>query len=1081
MKIIALSLWIILFVGVGFAQTSSFTYQGKLTEGGTPATGPYDFVFRLYDAPSGGTQIGGDNSIGDVQVAAGIFTVNLNFGTSPFVSGADRYLQISVRAGASTGAYTALTPLHPLTSSPYAVQTINAAYLGGVAASQYVQTTDPRMSDARTPLAGSPDYIQSNPSTPQAATNLSIGGGATVGGTITGNTVNSATQYNIGNQRVLSSNETSGNLFVGHQTGPVTTTGNYNSFVGVSAGLSNTAGYLNSFFGAFAGASNVGGSGNVFVGNSAGGSNTEGYNNSFVGSAAGQNNSTGVNNAFFGATAGFSNTTGSQNAFFGMGAGVVNSTGVNNSFVGYASGARNTTGIYNSFFGVESGFETTTGDRNTFVGSVAGRSNTTGSRNSFFGTDAGFSSTTANDNAYFGFESGKNNATGNSNAFFGTYAGNTNSTGSNNTLIGFDADVSNGTLNFATALGAGSVVSTSNTVMLGRPADIVQVPGAFNVSGTLTTPSIGSPGATLTIAGSATDILLINRKVTAMNELRANAGILTHAIDMASAGAFTLGSNTATSVQIGGTGTLANVAADAIRLNGKTFVSGALSAFGGLLTHNIDTASTGALSIGSSNATAINLNKPTTVTGLLTANGGITTSGTLNATTFDAGTQFNMGGSRIVGNAGTNNLFVGINAGAANAIGSANSFFGKDAGLSNTDGASNSFFGSSAGSSNTLGASNSFFGTLAGQANTEGASNSFFGVFAGQANTTGGTNSFFGRNAGLGNTTGAGNTVIGALANVSSSNLTNASAIGYQAAVSQSNSLVLGSITGINGAVANTNVGIGIATPAASLHVTGTQPAFSSLTANSAAPVLQVVGPPGGNSDNDGGTGSNVLVQAGNGGNSTLFFGGNGGSITLQPGVGGFGGQASGNGGNLILSPAFETSVLIGTSTPGAKLFVNNNLFNNGYPTATFAANIGTHRSHIQLGSTGDWYIRSSVATGKVVLQDTGGSVGIGTTAPQQKLHVDGDSEILSSGTGGGFKFRNRGSSSFADDWVWYSQGNIARFFRPGTGDMLKIDTTGNIAVTKPSGLIIRSPDNACWSLNVSNGGGLSTTSVTCP
>ena len=37
---------------------AGFTYQGKLTDGGTPANGTYDFEFNLYDALSGGSPVG---------------------------------------------------------------------------------------------------------------------------------------------------------------------------------------------------------------------------------------------------------------------------------------------------------------------------------------------------------------------------------------------------------------------------------------------------------------------------------------------------------------------------------------------------------------------------------------------------------------------------------------------------------------------------------------------------------------------------------------------------------------------------------------------------------------------------------------------------------------------------------------------------------------------------------------------------------------------------------------------------------------------------------------------------------------
>jgi hypothetical protein len=37
------------------AQGTAFTYQGRLSAGGNPASGVYDLSFALYDAASGGT------------------------------------------------------------------------------------------------------------------------------------------------------------------------------------------------------------------------------------------------------------------------------------------------------------------------------------------------------------------------------------------------------------------------------------------------------------------------------------------------------------------------------------------------------------------------------------------------------------------------------------------------------------------------------------------------------------------------------------------------------------------------------------------------------------------------------------------------------------------------------------------------------------------------------------------------------------------------------------------------------------------------------------------------------------------
>lgn len=108
------------------AQTNEFTYQGKLTDAGAAANGQYDFTFRLFDAPEGGTRIGTDFFADNVPVSGGIFTLKLDFGASSFSSGTARFLEISVRTGASTGAFTTLTPRQQITSAPFSVKSLNA-------------------------------------------------------------------------------------------------------------------------------------------------------------------------------------------------------------------------------------------------------------------------------------------------------------------------------------------------------------------------------------------------------------------------------------------------------------------------------------------------------------------------------------------------------------------------------------------------------------------------------------------------------------------------------------------------------------------------------------------------------------------------------------------------------------------------------------------------------------------------------------------------------------------------------------------------------------------------------------------
>ena len=99
------------------ALGTTFTYQGRLTDGGSPANGHYDFKFQLYDAVSGGHLVGGTVDRDDVGISEGLFTVRLDFGADAF-TGEARWLSIGVRPGSSSGAYTTLSPRQALTPAP---------------------------------------------------------------------------------------------------------------------------------------------------------------------------------------------------------------------------------------------------------------------------------------------------------------------------------------------------------------------------------------------------------------------------------------------------------------------------------------------------------------------------------------------------------------------------------------------------------------------------------------------------------------------------------------------------------------------------------------------------------------------------------------------------------------------------------------------------------------------------------------------------------------------------------------------------------------------------------------------------
>ena len=100
--------------------STAFTYQGQLKHAGIPLNGTVDFQFSLWDAATGGAQIGAMVPVNAVKVADGLFTVTLDFGAAAF-SGDARWLQLAVRFPAGSGVFTTLSPRQPLAAAPYAL------------------------------------------------------------------------------------------------------------------------------------------------------------------------------------------------------------------------------------------------------------------------------------------------------------------------------------------------------------------------------------------------------------------------------------------------------------------------------------------------------------------------------------------------------------------------------------------------------------------------------------------------------------------------------------------------------------------------------------------------------------------------------------------------------------------------------------------------------------------------------------------------------------------------------------------------------------------------------------------------
>jgi hypothetical protein len=412
-------IFVFTFSSNAFAQTSAFTYQGRLNDSSMAANGSYNMQFALFDSETGGTHFGTEqNAL--VTVANGVFSVKLDFGAAAFYTNESRFLEIRVKK-TSDADFVTLAPRQEITSAPFAIRArdaatadslsancvgcvsssqissvesdkitgtvsnaANSSQLGGVSASNFVQTNDSRLTDARTPTAGSDFYIQNQTAAQQNA-NFRING------TGIANILTAQTQFNLENDRILSTPNT----------------------------------------------------GTTFVGRGAG----------------------------------------------------TNNTGTYNSFFGNLAGASNTSGGSNAFFGDLAGWNTTTGNRNSVFGSSAFRGNVTGFENAVFGHEAGLNGA-GSSNALFGKHAGVD-STGDNNSFFGRSAGDRNTTGSNNSAFGRSARMSTGNLNFATAIGSEAVVSSSDTIVIGktagsyngnsRPADTVQIAGILSVGGNINT------------------------------------------------------------------------------------------------------------------------------------------------------------------------------------------------------------------------------------------------------------------------------------------------------------------------------------------------------------------------------------------------------------------------------------------------------------------------------------------------------------------------------------------------------------------------------------------------------------------
>ncbi len=332
---------------------------------------------------------------------------------------------------------------------------------------------------------------------------------------------------------------------------------------------------------------------------------------------------------------------------------------------------------------------------------------------------------------------------------------------------------------------------------------------------------------------------------------------------------------------------------------------------------------------------------------------------------------------------GTNNTLVGDSAGRSVTMGFRNTCVGATAGASVNSGFDNTIVGAEAGRPLTTGGSNTLIGSFAGNALMSGFSNTMLGYAAGRSITTGNANIGLGIYAGGANVAGNNNIAIGTYSAYSASGGHQNIAIGYSAGYvtsTASNTIAIGTNAGYWNNGAN-NISIG--ENAAQFNMTGIDNTIIGANAGqvNTASKNTFLGSSAGVVNSTGADNTFIGTAAGftnTTGSQNTFLGRSAGRMN------------AGGGSNTMLGS--QAGLNTGSGANNVFVGMNTGLANTTGAQNTYVGSLAGGAAGLTK-ATALGYNAQVTTSNTLVLGGTGAdavNVGIGTTAPQAELEVNG-------------------------------------------------------------------------------------------